>query len=445
MQTVDRTFSGGPFGQDGVRWRIAFLLMLMTAVNYLDRQAMAIAIPVLQDEFGISSAGYGWITSGFLLAYAIGQGFAGRILDKVGTARGLAWAVVLWSIAGILHIFGRGFLSFFFFRALLGFFEGFNFPGAMKAVSEWFPKSERALGANFVRVGTGIGALLAPPLFGYLIYEFGWEAAFIVPGVIGFVWLIAWRLCYKPLESHPSVTSLEREFILKDRIVADDTSEKASWRELIRHNGLKGVMIGRFLADNLMYFYLFWLPLYLANERGFSLKEIAFFAWIPFLCSDLGGLFVGWLSGKLVKMGWTLRQIRIRMLWIAGLTVPITALAVFVENPLVALALVSFGLFANQFKTTSLFTLPTEMFPPKSVGTAWGMCGAAGSLGAMLAQPLIGMLADTYSYTPVFIIVSLLPLGAAIVVTLLLGPLRGDEVGSDNKLESSKSTSAIDA
>ena len=413
-------------GGGGIRWRIALLLLFMTAINYLDRQAMSIAIPVLQDTFGITSSGYGFISSGFLLAYAIGQATAGRILDAIGTARGLAWAIVLWSIAGILHIFGKGFASFLSFRALLGFFEGFNFPGAMKAVAEWFPKKERALGANLVRIGTGIGALLAPPILGYLIYTHGWEMAFIVPGVLGFVWLIFWKRYYNTPEAHTRITDAERSLILKDRVTLPKHEEKTSWLTLLKSKGLKGIMAGRFLADNLLYFYLLWLPLYLSNARGFSLKEIALFAWIPFLSNDLGGIFVGWLSGKLIGMGWTLKQVRVRMLWVSGFLVPITALAAYVESPLVALALISFGLFVNQFKTTSLFTLPTEMFPPKNVGSAWGLCGAAGSIGAMLFQPVVGWIADTYSYTPVIIIVSLLPLAAAIIVTLSLGNLQGD-------------------
>lgn len=403
-------------GEHSLRWRIAVLLLLMTALNYLDRQAFAIAIPVLRDEFSLTAADYGFIASGFLASYAIGQAVAGRVLDKFGTRKSLAWAVVLWSIAGILHIFGRGFWSFLAFRSLLGIFEGFNFPGAMKAVANWFPSQERALGANIMRLGVGIGALLSPPLFGYLIHLYGWQAAFILPGVIGFAWLGVWLWLYRDLDDHPSVTDEEKAFIKIGQIKTKTEDGGPGWRVLFRSPALRGLMAARFFADNTLYFFLFWLPLYLATERGFSLTEIAIFAWVPFLCSDLGGLFVGWLSGKLLTKGWTLEQVRKRMLWLAAILVPFVTLAAIVENSYAALAIVSFGLFVNQFKTTPLFTLPTDIFPPKVVGTAWGMCGAAGSVGAMLFQPVIGWVSDTFSYQPVFAIISLLPLIAAILV-----------------------------
>lgn len=408
----------GPLSRQGVRWRISFLLLLMTALNFLDRQAFAVAIPVLREEFSLSASHYGVIASGFLASYAVGQAIAGRVLDRFGTRRSLAWAVVLWSIAGILHIFGRGFWSFLAFRSLLGIFEGFNFPGAMKAVANWFPKQERALGANVMRLGVGIGALLSPPLFGYLIHAYGWQTAFILPGALGFVWLGAWLWFYQDLADHAGVSSQERAYIQAGQVKSGSGLRGPGWRVLFRSRALRGLMLARFFADNTLYFFLFWLPLYLATERGFSLTEIALFAWIPFLSSDLGGLLVGWLSGRLIKRGWTLEQVRKRMLWLAGGLVPFVALAAVVDSPYAALALVSFGLFVNQFKTTSLFTLPTDIFPANAVGTAWGMCGAAGSIGAMLFQPAIGWITDTYSYVPVFALVSVLPLIAAILVSV---------------------------
>lgn len=405
-------------GAQNLRWRIAVLLLFMTALNYLDRQAFAIAIPVLRDEFDLTAADYGFIASGFLASYALGQAIAGRVLDRFGTRRSLAWAVVLWSLAGILHIFGRGFWSFLAFRSLLGIFEGFNFPGAMKAIANWFPSQERALGANIMRLGVGMGALAAPPLFGYLIHAYGWQSAFILPGLIGFVWLGFWLWLYRDLEDHPRVTDEEKAFIKISQIQATSKPGGPGWRVLFKSPALRGLMAARFFADNTLYFFLFWLPLYLATERGFSLTEIAIFAWVPFLCSDLGGLFVGWLSGKLLALGWTLEQVRKRMLWLAAILVPFVTLAAIVENSYAALAIVSFGLFVNQFKTTALFTLPTDIFPPKVVGTAWGMCGAAGSVGAMLFQPVIGWVSDEFSYQPVFAIVSVLPLIAAIFVAI---------------------------
>ena len=409
----------GIFGREGVRWRIALLLLCVTAINYLDRQALAIAAPILQKEFDLSKADYGFITSAFLLTYAIGQATAGRILDFIGTKRGFSWAIVLWSLTGMLHALGQGLLSFFVLRALLGLTESLNFPAAMKAVAEWFPKKDRALGASMVRVGTGVGALTAPPFLGLLIYYYGWQSAFLVPGAMGFLWLLVWQKYYFSPEAHPRLTPAESHLIMQDR-VPDKPGAQGSetWRTLIRRRDLQGLMAARFFADNLLYFYLFWLPIYLSEARGFSLLQIGLFAWIPFLFSDLGGLFVGWLSGKVLGRGWSLWTTRISFLWIAAVLVPVAGLAAVVDSPFVALGLISFGLFMNQFKTTPLFTLPTDIFPAKSVGTAWGMCGAAGSIGATLMQPFIGLLADNVGYSVVFGLVSILPALAAISVTL---------------------------
>ena len=403
---------------EALRWRIALLLLFVTAINYLDRQALAVAAPVLQKEFDLTNTDYGIITSGFLIAYAIGQAASGRILDAVGTKRGFTWAIILWSIIGMLHAFGRGLWSFFSLRVLLGLTEGLNFPAAMKAVSEWFPKKDRALAASIVRVGTGIGALTAPILVGFLIYQFGWQAAFIVPGAVGFLWLFVWLKYFHAPEDHPDITDAEKQLILADRQIRTVPSgEGLALSQLLKRRELQGLMVARFFADNLLYFYLFWLPVYLVDSRGFSIAEIAMFAWIPFLFSDLGGLFVGWLSGYLTTKGWTLHQARIRLLWAAAFLVPIAGAAAFVSSPMAALALISFGLFANQFKTTALFTLPTDIFPPKSVGTAWGLCGAAGSIGATLFQPFVGYIADNQGYGILFGIVSALPLIAAIAVS----------------------------
>jgi MFS transporter, ACS family, hexuronate transporter len=413
----------GLFGKHGLRWRIALLLLSMTAINYLDRQALAVAAPALRKDLGISTIEYGYITSAFLLCYAVGQAFSGALLDRFGIRRTMQWAVAAWSVVGILHAFGRSFLSFFLLRAALGLVEAVNFPAAMKGVATWFPRNERALGASMIRVGTGIGAIAAPPALGMLIYFYGWHAAFIAAGALGFVWLLLWNRMYYDLDAHPRVSDAERTLIAEGS-VAETPGAPPRVRDLLRRGDLLGLMAARFFADNLLYFYLFWLPIYLSDARGFNLLQIGLFAWIPFLFSDLGGLFVGRLSGWLIERGWTVRQARLRLLWLSGILVPIAGLAAVVDNAFVALGLISFGLFANQFKTTPLFTLPTDMFPARSVGTAWGLCGAAGSIGATLFQPAIGWTVEHYSYPPVFVVISALPLIAAILVSCTVRTLQ---------------------
>ena len=227
-----------------------------------------------------------------------------------------------------------------------------------------------------------------------------------------------WWWFYHAPAQHPGLGADERALIQAEDTGTDQTP--IAWTQLIRRREILGLMAARFFADNLQYFYVFWLPIYLSDARGFSLSQIGLFAWIPFLFSDAGGLFVGWLSGHLLRRGWSMDVARKGLLWAAGVMVPATAFAAVVEDPMLALALISFGLFANQFKTTALFTLPTDLCPPRAVGSAWGLCGAAGSFGAMLFQPLIGWISDQFSYVPVFALISILPLLAPIIVSLTI-------------------------
>ncbi|MCH6568637.1 MAG: MFS transporter [Acidobacteria bacterium] len=200
-----------------IRWRIAIMLCVITTINYLDRQALSIAAPSLMKEFSISNTQYGWITSAFLFTYALGQLLSGPIIDRLGTKRGFNLAVVVWSIAGMLHVLGRGFVSFFSLRGLLGFGEAANFPAALKAIAEWFPRAERSMAVGILTVGPGLGAVLSPPLLGLIIYYLGWRAAFIIPGLLGFVWVWWWQRMYHPPEAHPNLSRRELELILSGR------------------------------------------------------------------------------------------------------------------------------------------------------------------------------------------------------------------------------------
>jgi ACS family hexuronate transporter-like MFS transporter len=403
-----------------LRWRIAVLLCLVTAVGYVDRQALSVAAPVVREEFGLTNTQYGWITYAFLMAYAIGQVALGPLVDRLGTRRSFTLAVAWWSVVAMLHAFGRGFVSFFAFRGLLGLTEAVNFPAALKAVAEWFPKHERSLATGIVTAGTGIGAIIAPPLVGLLIYYFGWRAAFIVPGAAGLLWLIAWRSTYALPEMHRSITPAERDYVLAGRAVQDLQATPRRWRDFLRYRETWGLILARFTGDGAFYFFAFWLPNYLHSERGFDIVRIAWVAALPFVAADLGALFGGWLGGRLIVRGATLDAARKRVIWLGAVLVPVALPAVFVESPYVAVLLVSAALFAIQVKQSSLFAVPTDLFPARDVASVWGLSGAAGSLAAAFAQPLIGWLIDTHSYTPVFAIVSLMHIASALAVTILI-------------------------
>lgn len=409
------------------RWGIAVLLSLVTAVGYIDRQALSVTAPVLKSEFGFSNSEYGAIAASFLFAYAIGQLLTGPLIDRLGTKRALSLAVLWWSVVAMLHAFGRGFASFIGLRMLLGLTEGANLPAAFKAVAEWFPRADRSLAAGFITAGVGLGAILAPPIVGWLAYHYGWQAAFLVPGAAGFLWLIIWRIAYHLPETHPRIEPSERALILAER-VASPAGAQRPWHHYLRYREVWVLTLARFCGDGAFYFFAAWLPLYLADERGFNLLQIGAFAWMPFLAADIGSLGGGWLGGRLINSGWSLDASRKTLIWTGALLMLGAMPVVSAPTPLLAIALISLALFAIQLKSASLFPLVADMFPARSVATVWGLSAAAGSTGGALFQFGVGRLIDLYSYTPVFVIVSLMGIVQALLVTFFIPRIRPIEL-----------------
>ena len=403
------------------RWLIAVLLSLVTAIGYIDRQALSVTAPLLKGEFGFSNTEYGAIAGIFLIAYAIGQLVTGPLIDRLGTKRALSLAVLWWSIVAMLHALGRGFGSFLALRALLGLTEGANLPAAFKAVGEWFPRADRSLASGIIMAGVGLGAIVAPPTVGWLAYHYGWQAAFLVPGAAGLLWLLVWRAAYHLPESHPAIDARERQMILAERVPAQTSSRP--WHHYLRYREVWVIALARFLGDGAFYFFAAWLPLYLASERGFNLLQIGAFAWIPFLAADLGSLGGGWLGGRLIRAGWSLSASRKTLIWIGALLMLGAMPVVQAESAFLAIALISLALFAIQVKGASLFPLAADLFPAASVGTVWGVSSAFGSAGGALFQFGVGWLIDQYSYAPVFAIVSLMGIAQALIVSLFLGRL----------------------
>jgi ACS family hexuronate transporter-like MFS transporter len=411
------------------RWRIAVLLCLITTINYLDRQALAVTGPVITREFDLSNTEFGFINSTFLFAYAFGHLLAGPFLDRVGVRRAFGIAVVAWSVVGMLHAAGRGFLSFLALRGLLGVTEAANLPGAVKAVAEWFPRGDRALAVGIVTMGTGLGALIAPPLLGTLAAGFGWQSAFLVPGLLGFVWLWVWHRWYAAPETHPALGAAERRLILGNRDDDTSASGRVGWMEVfgyLRFREVWGLVLSRFANDGAFYFFVAWLPLYLAQARGFDLGQIAAFAWMPFLAADIGSLVGGWVGRRLISAGVPLDAARKRLIWTGALLVPLSLPAVVVDSAGIALALTGMAMFAIQFKAANLFALPADIFPARQVGSIWGLFGAVGSFGGMAFVATVGWVSEHYSYEPVFWAVGVTQVLSAVFVSWLIpriGPL----------------------
>tara|TARA_Y100000589_G_scaffold37744_1_gene31552 strand:+ start:1369 stop:2604 length:1236 start_codon:yes stop_codon:yes gene_type:complete len=401
-----------------VRWRIAILLAVITTINYIDRSVFGVVAPVLRGEFGIGDADYGLITSGFLLAYGVGQLISGPLIDRLGTKRAFSLAAVFWSVATILHALGRGLWSFFTLRVILGIAEAANFPAASKAVAQWFPANERSTAVAIFMLGAGLGAIITPPLTVWTMQSLGWQWAFIIPGSLGLVWVILWQRWYHAPETHPAIDPAEQALILENR---SGQQSEAGWTSLLSHREFWGILIARVVSDFPFYFFLFWLPQYLIDIRGFDLRAIALFAWLPWVAADLGALVGGMMSSSLVTRGHSIDRARKIVIWLGAVLVAVAVVpAYYTQSSALALALICFGLFAIQIKGAVFFTLPTDLFPADRVATVWGVFGAVGSLGGSLLGLLAGFMIQEAGYESVFLLIASLHLISAVLLQIFV-------------------------
>lgn len=426
------------------RWWVGIMLCAVTMIGYVDRLALSVAAPVVREEFGFTNEQYGFITFAFLATYAAGQLLLGPVIDRLGSKRSLLLAVFWWSVASCAHAFARGVGGFLTARAFLGFTEAVNLPAAYKVVAEWFPRAERSTASGLITAGIGIGAIVAPPLIAFLIATFdalharglspthGWQAAFIVPGVLGLVWVWIWKRHFHLPEHDPTLAEDERTRVMAERVApAVEAAERRPLGEEMRayfarlaywfrYRETWGLALARFTADGAFYFLAFWIPNYLSDVRGFGLKEIAWAAAIPFVFADLGSLLGGYSGQRLIRNGWSVDASRKTMIWIGALFVPLALPAVYVDSAGLAVLLMGLGIFGIQVKSASLFAVPADIFPPTAVATVWGASGAAGSLAAAFSQPVIGWTIDKYSYEPVFVAVALMHIVSAACIMLLV-------------------------
>ena len=401
-----------------VRWRIAILLAVITTINYIDRSVFGVVAPLIREQFDIGDADYGLITSGFLLAYGIGQLISGPLIDRLGTKRAFSLAAVFWSVATILHALGRGLWSFFALRILLGLAEAANFPAASKAVAQWFPANERSTAVAIFMLGAGLGAIITPPLTVWTLQTLGWQWAFIIPGSLGLIWVFLWQRWYHLPETHPTIEPTEKALILEQR---SNQQSQGSWTALLSYREFWGILIARVVSDFPFYFFLFWLPQYLIDVRDFDLRAIAMFAWLPWVAADLGALTGGSLSSALVTRGYTINRARKTVIWLGAVLVALAVIpAYYTASSALALALICFGLFAIQVKGSVFFTLPTDLFPADRVATVWGVFGAVGSLGGSLLGLLAGYLIQEAGYESVFLLIASLHLVSALLLQVFV-------------------------
>jgi ACS family hexuronate transporter-like MFS transporter len=395
------------------------LVFLATLINYVDRLALSVLAPVITRDLGLSNFQFGGIATWFLVAYTVSQGLSGRLYDAVGTRIGFAISVTVWSAAAMATATARSVASLSAFRFLLGLGEAGNWPGAAKAVAEWFPVRERAFGMAIFNSGAALGAVLAPPLIVWLQLHYGWQATFLLTGALGLGWLGLWLLCYRTPDRHPWITDDERRLIAEGPVATAESAAPRRWRELLRHRQVWAIVLARLVVDPTWWLYITWLPKYLHDARGFSLAQIGLYAWVPYLAADAGSLLGGWLSGHLIARGWSVDRARKAVIAGAALLMPAGVLAVRADDAMDALALMCVVLFAFQVWINNVQTLPSDFFARGSVASVAGLGGVGAGIGSMIFTFGTGWVVDRWSYTPVFTAAGLLgPIGTAVLFAL---------------------------
>jgi MFS transporter, ACS family, hexuronate transporter len=442
------------------RWTIAGLLFFATTLNYMDRQVLALLLPTLQDPvkgIGLTQVQYGMIVSIFSGAYAVGLLLAGNIIDRIGTRKGYAGAVILWSFAAISHFFvtipritdklgstahflvrtlehipligtsgwianigtlSGAVIGFCLVRFLLGLGEAGNFPAAIKTTAEWFPKKERALATGIFNSGTNIGATIAPFLVGFVVLRFGWHYAFLTTGFFALGWLVLWLKIYRPPQQDPHVSPAELAYINSD---PPESTEKIRWAKLFPHRQTWAFLCGKLMTDPIWWFYLYWLPGFLYARYGLSITRMGLPLLIIYNACTIGSVFGGWLPGKFIRMGWSLNRARksAMLIYACGM-VPIMFIG-HAPNIWVAVGLISMATSFHQAWSCNLFTLASDMFPRRAVASVVGIGGFGGACAMMIFGTFVGFILKVTgnNYVPVFLIAGSAYLVAILTIHLL--------------------------
>jgi len=397
----------------GLRWLVITLVAIATIINYIDRSALAVMWPGIASELGMDKRDYANIVTVFLIGYAVGQSLFGKLFDAVGTRIGFLLSIVVWSGAIALHFVARSAMSFGLFRVLLGVGEAGNWPGATKAIAEWFPVRERALGQGIFGAGASLGSVIAPPLVAFLYAYVGWKTTFLLIGSLGFLWIVPWLIVYKSGPgTHPWVTAEEREYILTGQRAGTAAAQDdyvPTLRQLLRHRQSWSVIAARFFIDPVWWLFVSWLPLYLNERFHFDVKEIGMFAWVPYVGAAVGALSGGWFCGHLLARGWTVNRARKFVIGL-GLVIMLPALlfSAAAETPLLAVLSIGVILFGFQAAITNIQTLPSDFFSGKTVGSLAGLSGTSAVLGVIICMQLVPVLTTGGDYTPFFILGALL-------------------------------------
>jgi len=420
-----------------LRWWIAGLLFASTVINYIDRQTLSLLAPYLKLDYHWTNTDYANIVIAFRIAYSIGQTVFGRMMDRIGTRRGLTFTVAGYSLVSMLTSLASGFYSFAGFRFLLGAGESANWPAATKAVSEWFPNRERALATAIFDSGSSIGGAIAPFIVLWIYFRWGWRPAFMIPGLLGFIWLFAWSWLYYPPESHPRISKAELRLITADKFETRTSPEgktQTPWRELLKLPQTWGTIAAKSFTDPVWFFVTDWFPIYLV-AKGIELKTSLIAVWVPFIAADLGNFFGGTISGYLVKRGWSLGAARKSMVIFGGIGVTMLIPTIFTRNLYLIAFLFALATFAYAAFSTMANVLPSDLFHSDAVASVSGLSGTGAGIGTIIAFKLIGYFSDarqataTHAFDPIVIVAGLVPFVGMIVVLLLVRNTKATDQG----------------
>ena len=418
-----------------LRWWIGAILFASTVINYIDRQTLSLLAPYLKQDYHWTNKDYANLVIAFRVAYSVGQTLNGRLMDRIGTKRGLTITVLWYSIVSILTPLARGLHSFMGFRFFLGLGESGNWPGATKAVSEWFPKHERGLATALFDSGSSIGGAVAPFIVLWLYFRWGLRPAFVVPGLLGFLWLIVWRWFYHLPQDHLHISTAERQMIFADHQEdAPPAAKPPRWRDLLKLPQTWGTIIARSFTDPVWFFIADWFPIYLV-AKGIALKSGLIAVWVPFIAADLGNFFSGWLSGRLIKRGWSVGNARKALVIFGGIGVALLIPTIFTVNLYLLTLLFGLATFSYASFTTIANVLPSDLYRNESVATVSGLSGTGAALGTIIVFELAGHLSDariatgTHLFDPLMVIAGLIPFAGMILVLLLVRNTKATDQG----------------
>ena len=401
-----------------LRWRIAIILSVAIAISYLDRQALSIAVAAIQKEIPLTNTDFSRLQIAFLAAYGLMYAGGGVLIDRLGTRRGFLLIMVAWSLACAAHGLATGLRSLATARFLLGAGEGGGFPAATKAVAEWFPARERSTAMGIINAGTAIGAVVAPPLIAAIVLSKDWRWAFFACGAAGLLWTAWWAASYYPPDQHRGLSAAERAIVTEGLDGAETNTPTTPWLGLLELREVWGLVFAKFLTDGAWYFYLFWLPKYLYDARGFDVKQVGYYAWIPYAAAGVGSLTGGWFSSWLLSRGRSVDGARKIAL---GASAAVMPLIIFVTHVPVEWAIVLFSIafFGQQSWSTLVMIVPTDLFPPASVASVAGLVGFGGAMGGIVSNLAAGRLLDLgMGYGTVFAIMGMCHVTAFVVILM---------------------------